>query len=127
MIASGKLLVHLGGPGRGALMALDPETGKPVWTFDGDGPGYSSPIVATFKDVEQVVTQTDAHIVSVDLDSGKLLWRIPFTTPYDQNIVTPVAHGERLLFSGLDADIRHELERARTAEPKKCGAETTPT
>ena len=104
MIAGGKLLIHLGGPGKGALMALDPETGKPVWAFNGDGPGYSSPIVVTFKDVEQVVTQTDAHIVSVDLDSGKLLWRIPFTTPYGQNIVTPVAHGARLVFSGLDAD-----------------------
>ncbi len=104
MVAGGKLLIHLGGPGKGALMALDPKTGKPVWAFAGDGPGYSSPIVATFDDVEQVVTQTDAHIVSVSLDSGKLLWRIPFTTPYDQNIVTPVAHGKRLVFSGLDSD-----------------------
>jgi outer membrane protein assembly factor BamB len=85
-------------------MALEPETGKPVWAFPGDGPGYSSPIVATFEGVEQVVTQTDAHIVSVALDSGKLLWRIPFTTPYDQNIVTPVRSGERLVFSGLEAD-----------------------
>jgi len=104
MVAGGKLLIHLGGPGKGALMALDPESGKLVWTFDGDGPGYSSPIVFTLERTEQVVTQTDAHIVSVDLGSGKLLWRIPFTTPYDQNIVTPVAHGSRLIFSGLDSD-----------------------
>jgi outer membrane protein assembly factor BamB len=104
MIAGGKLLVHLGGPGRGSLMALDSQTGEPVWTFDGDGPGYASPILATLGDREQVVTQTDGHIVSVSLDSGKLLWRIPFTTPYDQNIVTPVVHGERLIFSGLDSD-----------------------
>ncbi len=104
MTADGKLLIHLGGPGKGALMALELDTGKPIWTFAGDGPGYSSPIVATLSDVEQVVTQTDAHIVSVDLESGRLLWKIPFTTPYDQNIVTPVAHGERLIFSGLDSD-----------------------
>ena len=104
MIAGGKLLIHLGGPGKGALMALDPETGKLVWAFNGDGPGYSSPIVTTLENTEQVVTQTDAHIVSVDLGSGKLLWRIPFTTPYEQNIVTPVAHGNRLIFSGLDSD-----------------------
>jgi len=104
MIAGGKLLVHLGGPGKGALMALEPDTGETVWTFGGDGPGYSSPIVTTLEDVEQVVTQSDAHIVSVDLGSGKLLWRIPFTTPYDQNIVTPVTHGKRMIFSGLDSD-----------------------
>lgn len=104
LIAGGKLLVHLGGPGKGALMALEPETGNTVWEFRGDGPGYASPIVATFDGVEQVVTQTDAHIVAVSLDSGKLLWRIPFTTPYDQNIVTPLAHGGELVFSGLDSD-----------------------
>jgi outer membrane protein assembly factor BamB len=104
MIAGGKLLLHLGGPGRGALMALEPETGEPIWSFVGDGPGYSSPIVTTLEDVEQVVTQTDAHIVSVELASGTLLWRIPFATPYDQNIVTPLAHGERVIFSGLDSD-----------------------
>jgi outer membrane protein assembly factor BamB len=112
MIASGKLLIHLGGPRKGALMALDPENGKPLWAHEGDGPGYSSPIVATFEDEEQVVTQTEGHIVSVSLDSGKLLWSIPFTTPYDQNIVTPVAHGDRLIFSGLDSDtFAIELER----------------
>ena len=41
MIADGKLLIHLGGPGQGALFALDPETGKPLWAWSGDGPGYA--------------------------------------------------------------------------------------
>jgi outer membrane protein assembly factor BamB len=103
-IASGKLLIHLGGPGRGELLALDPETGKPLWSWSGDGPGYASPIVATFAGIEQVVTQTDAHIVAIDLQSGKLLWQIPLTTPYDQNVVTPVAFGNQLMFSGLEAE-----------------------
>jgi outer membrane protein assembly factor BamB len=100
----GKIIIHLGGPGKGALLALEPETGNPLWAFEGDGPGYSSPVAVTLGDVPQVVTQSDAHIVSVSLDSGKLLWRIPFTTPYDQNIVTPVVDGERIIFSGLDSD-----------------------
>jgi outer membrane protein assembly factor BamB len=104
LIAGGKLLIHLGGPGQGALFALDPLTGKPLWTWSGDGPGYASPIVATFDQVEQVVTQTDAHIVAIDLESGKLLWSVPFTTPYDQNVVSPLVHGNRLVFAGLEAD-----------------------
>jgi outer membrane protein assembly factor BamB len=104
MIAGGKLLIHLGGPGRGALLALEPETGKPIWSWSGDGPGYASPIAATFESVEQVITQTDAHIVAIELASGKLLWRIPFATPYDQNVVTPVVFGNRVVVSGLDSD-----------------------
>lgn len=104
MIAGEKLLIHLGGPRRGAFLALEPETGKQVWSWIGDGPGYASPIVATFENVEQVVTQTDAHIIGIDLASGKFLWKIPFTTPYDQNVVTPVVSGNRLVLSGLDSD-----------------------
>jgi outer membrane protein assembly factor BamB len=121
MIAKGMLLVHLGGPGKGALMALDPPSGEPRWTYEGDGPGYSSPVVVTLQGVEQIVTQTDAHIVGVSLDSGKLLWRIPFTTPYDQNVVTPIAHGERLIFGGLDSEtFAVELHRANAGiEPRE--------
>jgi len=102
LIADGKLIVHLGGPGRGALTALAPETGRPLWRYGGDGPGYSSPLVVELGDTRQIVTQTDAHIVSVSLESGELLWSLPFTTPYDQNIVTPILYGDTLIFSGLD-------------------------
>jgi len=31
-----------------------------------------------------------------------LLWQIPFQTEYDQNIVTPVAYKDILIFSGID-------------------------
>jgi outer membrane protein assembly factor BamB len=103
MLAGGKLLVHLGGPGKGALLALAPETGKPIWSHEGDGPGYASPIVANLSGIEMVVTQTDSHLVGVALESGRLAFRIPFKTPYDQNVVTPILHGERLIFAGLDA------------------------
>jgi outer membrane protein assembly factor BamB len=104
MIEDGKLLIHLGGPGKGALLALEPETANVVWAFEGDGPGYSSPIVVNEGGIPQVVTLTDAHILSLSLDSGKLLWRIPFTTPYDQNVVTPLHDGPQFVFSGLDSD-----------------------
>jgi outer membrane protein assembly factor BamB len=112
MIAKGKLLVHLGGPSRGALMALDPTTGKVVWANEVDGPGSASPIVATIAGIEMVVTQSERFIVGAALESGEILFRIPFTTPYDQNIVTPILHGARLIFAGLDAaTFAVELER----------------
>jgi outer membrane protein assembly factor BamB len=103
MLAEEKLLVHLGGPSRGALMALDPGTGEALWANDVDGPGSSSPIVAAIGGTDVVVTQTEKLIIGVSLDSGDTLFRVPFTTPYDQNIVTPILHGTRLIFAGLDA------------------------
>ncbi len=124
LIAGGKLLIHLGGPGKGEFLALEPDTGAPIWSWSGDGPGYASPIVATFGKSEQIITQTDAHIVAIELDTGKLLWKIPFTTPYDQNVVTPIAYGDRLMFSGLDSDtfaVEPALGKDGVARPRSYG------
>ena len=53
-----------------------------------------------------MVTQTQQNLVGVNAASGALLWKIPFTTPYVQNAVTPVLHGgDQLIFSGLEQGI----------------------
>lgn len=97
-----RLIVQVGGPGDGALMAVDPATGEVIWSLHGDGPSYVSPIVVELAGQRQVVTQTDAYIISVAVDSGRLLWRLPFRTEFDQNVVSPVLHGDKLIFSGLN-------------------------
>jgi outer membrane protein assembly factor BamB len=50
---------------------------------------------------KQVVTQTQKMIVGLDRVTGKLLWSLPFTTPFEQNIVTPIQSGSLLIFGGL--------------------------
>lgn len=102
ILDGGRLIVQVGGPDDGALMALDPATGEIIWSLEGDGPSYVSPIVVELEGQRQVVTQTDAHIISVAVDSGRLLWRIPFRTEFDQNVVTPALHGDKLILSGLN-------------------------
>jgi outer membrane protein assembly factor BamB len=101
VVTSGKLIVHAGGPGNGALLALDPLSGKQLWTWKGDAPAYASPVVATIDTVAQVITQTQKHVVGVSLADGTLLWQIPFTTDYDQNSVTPVVMRDLVVFSGV--------------------------
>ena len=101
MIDSNKLIVHLGGPSEGSLMALDPVTGESIWTLEGDGPSYVSPIVVELEGQRQLVTQTEAQVIGVAVDSGKLLWRLPLKSEFDQNVVTPVVHGDMLIFSAL--------------------------
>ena len=39
--------------------------------------------------------------MGVSADTGELLWRIPYTTDYDQNIVTPALYHDTLIFSGI--------------------------
>src|SRR5439155_481337 len=76
----------------GALTAFDRETGSVKWSWNGDGPAYASPIAVELGGVRQIVTQTQQNIIGVAANSGKLLWKIPFTTQYVQNIVTPVVY-----------------------------------
>ena len=96
------LITHIGGHDSGALTAMDIETGKTVWTWNGDGPSYASPIVADLGGTRQVVTQSQESLVGISATDGKLLWSIPFTTAYVQNIITPILYGQTLIFSGLD-------------------------
>lgn len=107
-----KCIVFAGGPDKGALMALDVKNGDTLWSCTEDGPGYSSPIVTTLAGVKQVVTQSQKFCLGVDFDDGKLLWKIPFQTEYDQNSVTPVAYEGSLIFSGLNKGVeRYSVDK----------------
>ena len=100
-IVDGDLVIaHVGGT-TGAIIAFNRTTGARVWTWKADGPAYASPIIATFAGTRHLVTQTRSHMVGLAPGDGRELWRVPFTTEYDQNIITPVSAGGLLIYSGL--------------------------
>jgi outer membrane protein assembly factor BamB len=105
MVYRGLLILHAGGQDNGALMALDAGTGKTIWSWKGDGPGYASPVLAELAGTSQIVTQSQGAIIGVSAENGTFLWNIPFTTAYVQNIITPVVFGQTLIFSGLDKGV----------------------
>lgn len=102
LIDGTSVIVHVGGKDSGALTAFDAVTGRPRWQWKGDGPGYGSPIIATFSGVRQVVAQTQKLLVSVNAKDGTLLWQLPFTTSFDQNSITPVVFSDLLIHTGID-------------------------
>ena len=105
IVDRGLVIVHVGTSGQGALTAFDANTGEVKWQWTGDGPAYASPIVVELGGTRQVVTQSQENIIGVAAESGKLLWKIPFTTVYVQNIVTPVVYKDLLIFSGIDKGV----------------------
>jgi outer membrane protein assembly factor BamB len=106
MVDRGRLVVHVGGSGSGALVAFDPATGNVLWEWKGDGPGYSSPVLADLAGVGQVVTFSETHLLAVSAETGALLWKLPFTTPWVQNAITPIVKGDLVIYSGLDQPVR---------------------
>lgn len=99
IIDSGFLIAHVGGHDKGALTAFDPETGATKWSNEVDGPAYSSPIVVTLAGMRQVVTSTQGNVIGVDVASGKLLWKLPAKSQYDETSVTAMAFKDMVIFS----------------------------
>ncbi|HYE65374.1 MAG TPA: PQQ-binding-like beta-propeller repeat protein [Pyrinomonadaceae bacterium] len=110
------LIAHVGGHDKGALTAFDAQTGTVKWSYDADGPAYSSPIVVTLAGARQVVTFTQKEFVGVSAATGKLLWKIPAKTGYDTNSVTAIAYKDMLILSREDQGLA-------AIRPSKQGAE----
>ena len=101
VVDRGLLIAHVGGNDDGALAAFDAASGEVKWQWKGDGPAYASPIVADFGGTRQVITETQNNIVGVSASNGQLLWKIPFTTEYLQNIPSPLLYHDLVILSGL--------------------------
>ena len=100
-VAGGMLIVQVGSDaGGGRVLALDPATGDEIWVWRGVGPGYASPVVVEIEGQRQVVTLTESSVVGLDAANGELLWSVPFTDEWHENITTPVWTGEHMVVSG---------------------------
>jgi outer membrane protein assembly factor BamB len=93
------LIAHVGGHNKGALTAFDAATGAVKWSYDADGPAYSSPVVLTAGGERQLVTFTQKELVAVSAATGALLWKLPAKTAYDTNCNTPVVYKDTVVVS----------------------------
>ncbi len=99
VIDRGLLIVHRGGHDDGQLAAFDINTGNVRWRWNGDGPGYGSPVLAEFGGTRQVIAITQKLLVGVDAATGALLWERPYASPNNTNSVTPLVHGDLVIAS----------------------------
>jgi outer membrane protein assembly factor BamB len=101
LVMDGMAVAHLGGPGNGALVALDLATGNPKWKWAVEGPDYGSPVLMTVDGTKQIVTPTEKSIVGIGASDGKLLWQVPFV-PQGRayNSATPVVDGSTVIVTG---------------------------
>ncbi|HVC96195.1 MAG TPA: PQQ-binding-like beta-propeller repeat protein [Pirellulales bacterium] len=98
--SNGRLICSVGGQRGGTLMAFDAATGHVAWKSLHDHVSYSSPIIATIEEQEQVVVMTGPEVVGLAADDGRRLWGHPFQIQYDESISTPVVSGNKVVVSG---------------------------
>ena len=113
----------------GRSPALEASTGETKWELRGDGPAYVSPTLAEVAGAPAILTMTEERIVILGPEDGRVLWEMPFTTPYDQNIVDPVVlpGGEVVIFAGLGNPtfaVRFRARRTAGSRGRRSGRRT---
>lgn len=90
-LVEGENVIVTPGGTRATVAALDRSTGKPVWMLkQGEGAGYSSPIVGQVLDVRIFVVFTQSSVLGIRTANGDLLWRYDKVSNDTANIATPI-------------------------------------
>ena len=99
LIVKDMVVVHAGGKQDRSLVAYDARTGEFVWGAGQDSMDYSSPTLARFAGVEQILIFNPTGVAAHDAITGKILWRHGWPGKHP-HVTVPIALPEdRLLIS----------------------------
>lgn len=119
LINRGLCYIHVGGHDDGAFSVFRLSDGKPGWRWFLDGPAYSSPVYSRMAQREYLIFQSQNSLAGFDIQTGQPLWRKDFTTPYDQNSVSPTIYRDWIIYSGLKKGIHAiRMNTRRPFEPE---------
>lgn len=123
LVEGDKLICTLGGAAVG-MAVLNRKTGKTIWTCKeiGEKSAYCSPFLVRRGKHAIIVTLTAKSMVGVDLENGKLLWKVAHPAKYDIQAVAPVYQDGRFYVTsgyGGDRGLMLELSEDGTKITRK--------
>jgi outer membrane protein assembly factor BamB len=96
VIDGDRFVVPVGGTQGASLVCFDKLTGKVLWKSGDDEAAYSSFMIGTLAGAKQVVAFTAEALLGADLETGKMLWRVPLKTNAKRHAGSPVIFGDRV-------------------------------
>jgi outer membrane protein assembly factor BamB len=100
LIDGQKLITLVGGKGTHAV-AFDKDTGAEIWrTLTAREQGYSPPTIVTAAGVRQLLLLRPDAVSSVDPETGKELWSVPYEASSGSIIMSPLFDGRYLFVAG---------------------------
>ncbi len=107
-LLDGDKLICTPGSNDAVLAALDKKSGRVIWSAGvpgsigdrgGDGAAYSSPVISHAADTKQYVQLTGRGIISVDAETGAVLWTYNKIANGTANIPTPIVKDDYIFCS----------------------------
>lgn len=109
LLVADRILVNVGGKGGAGVIALDPKTGKTIWTAVDDAASYSAPVVAQIDGRPLALVITRLNFVALDPKAGTVVAKSPFGQRGPTvNAASPVVFGEHVFLTasyGIGAQI----------------------
>lgn len=91
-----QLFLPVGGKNGASLVCFDKKSGQALWKSGDDEAAYSSLVTTTLGGVRQVVALTAEALLGADVESGKILWRVPLKTAAKRHAASPVVIGDQI-------------------------------
>lgn len=83
----------------GRTVAFDKLTGKIIWQTEKYYPGYGSPALWEVGGKRLIATLNNECLLVIDLKTGDVLDKAPWTTDYKTSSITPIVSGESIFIS----------------------------
>ena len=101
LIDGDKLICLVGGYPDAKFVAFDKRTGKELWrAVSGEAPpAFAPPLIINAGGTRQLIGWDVAAITSMDPETGKVYWQIPWALTQVSSAATPVQAGSLLFFS----------------------------
>ena len=87
--------------GTGTLMAFNATNGVLVWRSQNEAMTHSTPVLVTMNGQRQLIFATQSGLVSLNPQSGALLWKFPYPFSYSTSIGASPAVWQNLIFLAM--------------------------
>lgn len=101
-----RVLVQVGSTNGACLAAFDKLTGRLIWKSAPDLTTYSSPVVGELAGRPHFISATCEGLLAVAPEDGRELWRVPFRTYANRNVLTPIIADDTVYFASHSTGFR---------------------
>ncbi len=119
-----RIFIQIGSADGACLGAFDKRTGRLLWKSQNDLTTYSSLMIGTLAGRRHLVSATCDGLLAVSPGDGAVLWRVPFKTGANRNVLTPILGADTVIFASHTTGLQCQRISAAGVDSPALKAET---